>query len=64
MVDKKWRSIAVWPDGTIAGEPSNTSSDTHHTFEQAQGVCRELNRNGFGGENKIYPINTFVEFIR
>jgi len=62
---KQWRSIAVWPkDVVIVSSNNNTTIDEHYTYEQAKGVCTLLNIEGFGGERKIFPINTFVEKLR
>lgn len=54
----RWKSIAVWPSGTCQG---NQSSDHHDTKEQAEGVAYLLKKNGFGGDRKIFPVQTFVE---
>jgi hypothetical protein len=59
------RSIAVWPDtisiGNVVGK--NESSDEHDSPEAAYAVCRLLERDGFGGERKVFPISTRVEPI-
>lgn len=57
------RSIAVWPDTIKVGnvEGKNESSDVLGSKEQAEGVCRLLEREGFGGEGKVFPISTRVE---
>lgn len=55
------RSKARWPEGTIVGGPDVTADD-HETFEQARTVCLILKREGFGGEGKIFPISTWVEY--
>ena len=60
-MNKCVRSKARWPEGTIAGGPDVTA-DEHETFEQAQSVCLIMKREGFGGERKIFPIATWVEF--
>lgn len=58
-----YKSIAVWPDtisvGNIQGK--NESEDIHTTRDQAEAVCRLLERYGFGGEGKIFPLLTRVE---
>ena len=60
---QRFKSIAVWPDtinvGHIVGK--NESEDTHDSKEQAEGVCRLLERLGFGGNGKVFPISTRVE---
>jgi len=59
------RSIAVWPDtisvGNVVGK--NESSDEHNSPEAAYAVCRMLERDGFGGERKVFPLSTRVELI-
>ncbi len=59
---QKFKSIAVWPDGIVHNpEGTNITEDFHDTYEQANGVIRRLNREGFGGEGKCFPISTSVE---
>jgi hypothetical protein len=58
--------VAVWPAGTITagGTDLDGSSDEHDTFDQAEAVCDMLNRDGFGGEGKIFPLRTYVEPVK
>jgi hypothetical protein len=58
-----FRSIAVWPDTIRVGNEvgKNESEDVHETREQAEGVCRLLRRDGYGGERMIFPLSTRVE---
>lgn len=51
-----FRSHAKWPEGC----PVSTSSDKHNSKEEALGVCRLLEKEGFGGEGKFFPTSTFV----
>lgn len=51
---KKFKSLASWPDG-------QETSDKHHTREQAEGVCRLLRQEGYGGDRKMFPVATWVE---
>lgn len=59
------RSVAVWPDtisvGNVVGK--NESTDEHESEEAARGVCRLLEKYGFAGEAKVFPISTQVELI-
>lgn len=59
------RSVAVWPDtisvGNVVGK--NESSDTHASEAAAQAVCNLLEKFGFGGDQKVYPLSTRVEEI-
>lgn len=61
--DVPHKSIAVWPDTISVGnvEGKNESSDTHDSKEAAEAVCRMLQREGFGGERKVFPLSTRVE---
>lgn len=60
---KSFKSFAEWPPGTISGSSTSISDDSHDTREQAEGVCRRLQCEGFGGNGKIFPIRTWVEEI-
>jgi hypothetical protein len=58
-----WTSNAEWaPDvyeGSVEGD--HVTSDSHETEGQAEGVCTLLNRHGFGGQGKDFPIRTWTE---
>lgn len=58
-----FQSIAVWPDTIKVGnvEGKNESVDTHDTQDQAEGVCRLMKKEGFGGDRKVFPLSTRVE---
>lgn len=59
-----WRSVAVWPKPAVnLMSHDNSSTDTHHSEEAARAVCGMLRRNGFGGDGKIFPLETRVEPI-
>ena len=49
---KKWLSIADW------------GNFTHDTKEQAESICRMLERDGFGGSGKSFPKSTKVVEIK
>jgi hypothetical protein len=59
----RYRSIAVWPTGVLLGNPDggNESCDLHDTEQQAAAVCRMLERDGFGGNRKVFPLSTRTE---
>ena len=60
-----FKSIAKWPRGFVnLGNTQNESDDTHATREQAQAVCDMLEARGFGGDGKIFPLETRVEEIQ
>jgi len=65
LAPQRARSIAVWPDTISVGnvEGRNESSDDHDSPEAAYAVCRMLERDGFGGEGKVFPVSTRVEPI-
>lgn len=57
-----WKSVAEWPAGTILQRRANDITvDFHETEPAARAVCRMLERDGLGGEGKIFPIRTWVE---
>jgi len=56
----KFKSIAVWPDGTTLTF-SDITRDTHDTFSQAQSVCDTLKEKGFGCDGKVFPLDVYVE---
>ncbi|MGE7139633.1 hypothetical protein ACQKIE_18560 [Luteibacter sp. NPDC031894] len=61
MTQGKWKSHAQWPLAVYRGmDGSGVSTDTHLTEEEATAVCRLLERDGFGGERKAFPIRTWV----
>lgn len=55
----KTKSFAKWPEGTT-GLSDDTTFDTHETESAAAAVCRMLERDGFGGEGKIFPLMTWT----
>lgn len=59
----KYKSIAQWRKNEVKhlGNTNNISEDTHDTKEQAEAVCRMLERDGFGGNGQIFPIRTWIE---
>lgn len=59
------QSNALWPKGvcsTMYGD--NISTDTHPTQRHAEAVCRALEREGFGGERKHFPLKTWVSAVQ
>ena len=62
MTEKTYRSHARWEDGTIAfsNDGSQVTTDDHYSEEEAKGVCLMLERDGYGGDNKLYPVETWV----
>lgn len=53
-------SEALWEDG-VCSDSIRVSRDTHRTKEQAEAVCRMLNKDGFGGEGVSFPLSTEVK---
>jgi hypothetical protein len=56
---QRWESWARWPAGVMGNREQN-SMDEHDTREQAEAVCRMLERDGFGCAGTIFPIATWV----
>ena len=56
----RFTSNAQWPEGTLDYQQNKTQDD-HETKEQAQAVCNMLTQYGFGGDDIVYPIRTWVE---
>jgi hypothetical protein len=58
----KWKSCVDWPKGTC---PYNLtpdhSDDLHDTKRQAASIMSLLCSKGFGGDNKHFPIKTWLE---
>lgn len=54
-----YMSFALWPDeaGLCC---TNPSADQHGTLGAALAVCRWLERNGFGGDRKVLPKETWT----
>lgn len=60
--DVKFTSNAGWPQCTYkAGD--DVTTDGPHTMAGARAVCDLLAKDGWGGEGKIKPLNTWVEPI-
>lgn len=53
-----WTSNAQWPKGSVC---QGKTTDTHDTEAQARAVCRMLERDGLGGEGKVFPLRTWAE---
>jgi hypothetical protein len=60
-MSEKFQSNAQWPLDVYRGmDGSGISTDTHGSAHQAQFICAALEREGFGGEGKHFPIRTWV----
>lgn len=59
---KIWKSCAWWP-AECCPAIGNYSEDEHYSKEEADGVCRLLHRNGFGGDGQFFPVKTEVVAI-
>ena len=59
----KYFSNAQWPEGPVSQARANDiTTDSHNTESAAKAVCNMLERDGLGGEGKIFPIKTWVSF--
>lgn len=59
-------SCVQWPDGLLSfayEDHGNTTRDRHDTREQAEAVCKMIEREGLGGERCHFPVKTWVEEI-
>ena len=60
-----FQSNALWPKGVCSSMYGDgISTDTHMTRAQAEAVCRALEREGFGGERKHFPLKTWVSPVQ
>ena len=62
--DIPFRSCAEWPQGTMNGYNNEVSTDDHYGPDphgMAVAVCAGLEREGFGGQGKIFPLKTWIE---
>lgn len=56
----EWISHAQWPSPAVQlGNIDNVSTDSHGSQEEAQAICHALEKRGFGGDGKIFPIRTW-----
>ena len=53
-------SKAYWPESVSTGNTEHSSTDRHLNKEEAESVCRGLERDGLGGNKKVFPIKTEV----
>lgn len=58
----KYLSCAEWPENTI-GRNQKVTTDRHDSKEHADAVCKMLDRDGYGGEGKIFPLRTWTEEV-
>jgi len=56
----KYLSCAKWPPGHTYYR-NDTTTDLHDTREQAEAVCKKLEKEGLGGERIHFPLKTWVE---
>lgn len=61
-LEQTHRSHARWEEGTVAFsmDGSQITTDNHHSEESAKAVCKLLEKEGYGGDNKLFPIETWV----
>lgn len=57
---KQYKSHAQWPEGTLCGYNNDVSNDSHYSYREAYNVCAMLEEQGFGGEGKVFPVDTWV----
>ena len=54
-----YQSNAQWPKGQYPFG-NDVSTDKHLSYQSAECVCAGLEKEGWGGEGKIFPIKTWV----
>lgn len=59
----QYQSNAQWPKDQYPFS-NDVSTDKHGTMDQAAAVCRGLERDGWGGERKIFPVKTWVSEVK
>lgn len=62
----KYQSVVVWNSNEVSlsevdANGNCISRDDHESYESAEAVCEGIKREGFGGNNKIFPLDAFVE---
>jgi hypothetical protein len=61
-----WQSFAQWKKSEVLilpENPRNETTDTHESAEAALGVIRLLQREGYGGDGRIFPVLTGVREV-
>lgn len=59
--NKLFKSCAQWPFTLEVGSEDHITKDLHYTRKEAECICSLLEKEGFGGEGKIFPIKTWIE---
>ena len=61
-MQSKHTSNAQWPIGQF---PSghDVTTDSHDSEQEAESVCEILERDGWGGERKVFPLKTWTEEV-
>jgi hypothetical protein len=57
----RWRSVVVWPSCVSVGNMLQESDDYHDSAESAEAVLRMIQRDGLGGEGKVFPVSVRIE---
>lgn len=58
---KNYRSHARWADNVFTNiNGDHISTDDHYSEDEARVVCKRLREEGFGGDGKDFPIETWV----
>lgn len=56
----RYKSCAKWPEGTCDFS-NNVTRVVEPDKVAAEIVCKKLERSGFGGEGKVFPLKTWIE---
>jgi hypothetical protein len=61
----RYQSNALWPAGVCSSQwGDNISTDTHPTESHAFHVCRGLERHGWGGDGKVFPLLVWTSEVQ
>jgi len=62
MGDKMYTSNAQWDLEVYSGSKGDgITTDNHSSQKEAQSVCDMLEKKGFGGDERAFPIRTWVD---
>lgn len=61
----RYQSNALWPAGVCSSQwGDNISTDVHSTQSAAFGVCRGLEKYGYGGDGKVFPLLVWTSKVQ
>lgn len=60
-MERYYTSNAKWPSEIKLFVEDNITTDKHDSIGAAECVCAALQRDGFGGQGKVFPVRTWVD---